>query len=551
MKNYFEEFYQRYESLKSELGIKDIVALNLETLTSILKNESQARSDSKNAQTLNNLVMAGLGMGTLYLRMGAVLMIAEKTKQGVEPDVSFLKVIADKLIHKLPADGEWKDIWVAYLAKNASSEWNKILDSTPSIPKTDGKFYESFVTFRNNIVHQDIIIKSDLSNSEIDEILKGLKILDAMSRFRDCFKACIIDPENKELYFQYGPKTEKLKISPFVQTKMHKEPVGDLPYLFQGRYYKGSKFINTEGAETKEEKDDSVDETFEKIKKNIALFNGDKAFDFKEKLSNYNEWFIGRENEVNAIMEWIIKETDKNVLPIYAPAGLGKGALVAKVKDELDKKNIKHLIHFCGSGAANNLQAILYSLIIQGKNYEYLDQNNNKQKKNIWNNLYLPPKLQARFDRLPTQYIDVIELFQALLKITDLESDKKNKLTVEESSRLVIILDGLDEAAVSDHSKRISDWFYTYDENGKRKEKWKSPDHIKWLFTYRQTAKENKEGFQFEYHEFNTHELPIVQPLIGLSEEAVKNGFLEEFENFEPTLTREFLESIIQKGAVK
>lgn len=627
MKNYFEEFYKRYEDLKSKLGIKDKADLRPETLASILNNESQDKSDSKNAQTLNNLVMAGLGMGTLYLRMGAVLMIAEKTKQGTEPDVSFLKVIAEVLIHNKPTDGYWKDIWIAYLSKNNQSEWHKILDSTSSIPKSNGKIYESFVTFRNNIVHQDIIIKSDLSNSEIDEILKGIKILDAMSMFRDCFKACIIYQENKEIYFQYSPKTEKLKISPFVQIKMHKEEVGDLPYLFQGKYYKGSKFINTEGEETNEEKDESVDKTFEKIKSDIALFNGDKAFDFKEKLSNYNEWCIGREDEVNAILQWISdSETDKNVLPIFAPAGLGKGALVAEVIKKLKETKANHLFHFCGSGTANNLQAILYSLIIQGKHEKF------------WNAQSLPDKLKNRLERFPSQYTDVIKLLQELLISKNVTSDieisnalnnpnpdgrfnaiyevlkkliiqkdtnrldeilnqylleakklidsKGNKLPedyyhylydihcrllkigsssdllglVPENHRtpskkyfqpLVIIIDGLDEAAVSDQSKRISDWFYIYDDKGERKEKWQAPDYVKWIVTFRQTSKENKEGFQFEYHEFETVDSSLLQPLKGLTEEAVKKGLLEEFKTYEPSLTDEFIKTIIEKGAVK
>ncbi len=319
MKNYFEEFYNRYEELKSELKISDINSLNKEIVKAILE---------KNAQGLNNLVMAGLGMGTLYLRMGAVLMIAEKTKPDAEKDVSFLKVIAEKLIHKLPADGEWKDIWNAYLSNNNQGEWNQILENSPQ-----KKAYELFVSFRNNIVHQDIIIQADLPDSIVDRILNGLKNLDAMSKFVKQFTNSIISLENNEVYFQYQNNSEKLKISPYVQINKSNEPeeVGILPYIFQGRYYKGAKFINTDGAETKEEKDDSLDETFDSIKKEIARFNGDKAFDFKEKIDGYNEWCIGREDEVNAILDWINNsETDKNVLPIFAPAGMGKGALIAR-----------------------------------------------------------------------------------------------------------------------------------------------------------------------------------------------------------------------------
>jgi hypothetical protein len=548
MKNYFEEFYKRYEELKSDLELRDIKDLKPEAIKLILNNESKVSSDSKNAQTLNNLVMAGLGMGTLYLRMGAVLMIAEKTKPENEKDVAFLKIIAEKLIHKLPADGEWKDIWNAYISNNIQGEWSQILENSQ-----EKKAHELFVSFRNKIVHQDIIVQSDLPDQKVDEILKGLKILDAMSLFQVRFEYSIISLENNEVYFQYESNKEKLKISPYVQINKSNEPeeLGILPYLFQGRYYKGAKFINTEGAETEEEKDDSLDETFDAIKSEIARFNGDKAFDFKDKINNYNEWCIGRENEVNAILEWIDKSnTDKNVLPIFAPAGLGKGALVAEVIKKLQETKVEHLFHFCSSGAANNLQAILYHLIIQGKNYDYLDKKNNKQKKNIWNNLKLSQKLQERFERLPTQYVDVIELFQALLSHTDPELNEIEKINEEESTFLVIIIDGLDEAAVADHSKRISDWFYTYDEKGERKDKWESPEHIKWVFTYRQKSKENKEGFQFEYHEFDTLDLLEVQPLKGLTEDAVMKEFTE-FSDFKPALTQEYIKKIIEKGAVK
>ena len=53
MKNYFEEFYKRYEELKSDLELRDIKDLKPEAIKLILNNESKVSSDSKNAQTLN------------------------------------------------------------------------------------------------------------------------------------------------------------------------------------------------------------------------------------------------------------------------------------------------------------------------------------------------------------------------------------------------------------------------------------------------------------------------------------------------------------------
>jgi cysteinyl-tRNA synthetase len=124
---------------------------------------------------------------------------------------------------------------------------------------------------------------------------------------------------------------------------------------------------------------------------------------------------------------------------------LGKGALVAKVKDELDKENIKHLFHFCGSGAANNLQAILYHFIIQGG----WDKDINKMikdNKSIWKINNLSPKIKGRFTRFPSQYTDVIELFQALLAST-VKSVKKIEINLQESKRK------LDEALKIDPKK--------------------------------------------------------------------------------------------------
>jgi hypothetical protein len=612
MKNYFEEFHNRYKDLKGDLA---------KIVGDLSNDENLKNAISSHHQLLNNLFMAGLGMGTLYLRMGAVLMIAEKTnKSADESDISFLKVMAEKLIHKLPTDGDWLEIWKKFLETEKKCKWNEIIAKSA---KTN--IHNAFVSLRNDIAHQKLVINP---SSESSKVKVALKVLDAMTSFRTQFEQSIISTENNEVYFQYSSNEEKLKISPYVQINKDKtkEEIGILPYLFQGRYYAGAKFINTEGAETKAQKDEAVDDTFKKIKSDISRFNGDKAFDFDEKIKNYNEWCIGRENEINAIKEWINKETDKNVLPIFAPAGLGKGALVANVIKNLQESKIEHLFHFCGSGAANNLQAILYHLIIQGNEKKY------------WNTDLLSTKFQNRLAKLPSQYTDVIELFQTLMVLENetseneisnalknpnpdgrfnaiyyvlkkiIKKNDKNQLDellnqyyitakglidsrghnlqtdyynyifdihfsltkfglksdllelVPSENRelskkfiqpLVIIIDGLDEAAVSDHSKRISDWFYTYNEKGERAEKWIVPEHIKWIFTFRQTSKDSKEGFQFEYPEFNAEEMDDLQPLKGLTEEAVKKGIAETFKIHEPSLTKDFIDTIIKKGAVK
>ena len=244
MKNYFEEYYKRYEELKSKLKSR----YNLE-INGKISNDTILKEVLKNDyQSINNLVMAGLGLGTLYLRMSAVLMISIKTsKHQTEQDVSFLKVIAEKLIHKLPADGDWLEIWKKYLENEEDNQWNKILEKSKL-----KNIHELFVSFRNNIVHQTLVIKSDLNDTEFEEIKKGLEILDAMTLFREIFKNCTIVEENDEVYF-YDKNRIKHQVSPFVQINkgQQKEYITEnLPYLFQGNYYKGVKFISAKGGET-------------------------------------------------------------------------------------------------------------------------------------------------------------------------------------------------------------------------------------------------------------------------------------------------------------
>jgi hypothetical protein len=531
MTNYFEAYYNKYTELKSALEASGKLSDQV-YLKSIINSESH--------KNLNNLFMSGLGMGTLYLRMGAVLMIAEKIDPSAgEQDVFFLKTIADKLIHKLPSDGEWKDIWSAYLKNDKKSQWYNIIKSSPVIPGSNGSIYEKFVTLRNDIVHQEIIIKPDSTDAEIDEISNGLKILDGMAGFNVVFNGSTITEDSGNVYFNFNDSNKCVLISPFVQLNLekHKEEIGILPYLFQGKYYEGSRFINTEGGVTTERKDEAVEGAFIRIKEDINRFNGDKAFDFEEKINNYNEWCIGREHEVNTILEWINhKDTNKNVLPVFAPAGLGKGTLIAQIIEKL-KGEIPVMFHFCGSGSANNLHSVLYHFILQGNKMPGMDG------VSIWNTK--DPAIRSMLQRLPSQYPDVVGFFQKLIHENYLPQGKyKDK-------PLVIIIDGLDEAAVADNSKRISDWFYTYDEKGEQKEKWQSPNHVKWIFTYRQTSKENKEGFQFEYREFETLDSSILQPLKGLTKEAVKKGLQEAFKTFQPALTEEFIKTIIKKSAVK
>ena len=115
-----------------------------------------------------------------------------------------------------------------------------------------------------------------------------------------------------------------------------------------------------------------------------------------------------------------------------------------------------------------------------------------------------------KLERLPSKYTDLIELFHRLLDECFVPS-RKNKI-----GNLVVLLDGLDDAAVAFPKLHISDWFNNYDENGEVTGLWKSAHNIRWLFTYR-------EGFYRFPESPNNPEVGILQPMVGLSMKAHLN----------------------------
>ena len=284
----------------------------------------------------------------------------------------------------------------------------------------------------------------------------------------------------------------------------------------------------------------SLEPTFEPMRQALKAGVGE-FFNHSERIAYYLECFVGRDEELKKILDWCQSDSKNNVLPIYAEAGMGKGALVAKVIEQLnsEKSFTCVLYHFCGSGMQNSLHAILYHLIKQGENYQWWDKKNEIVAKKL--------------KRLPSKYIELIHFFQLLLssnidEITDgnrsknenpnFKSPKKNK-----SGNLIIIIDALDEAAVANSSMRLSDWFYTYNEKEEPQEDWKSPSNIKWIFTYRSSAEGEKQFYQL--HNFKEIELiEVLQPLKGLGENAVEKA-LEKF-----NVSKEFIAAVIEKGKV-
>ena len=305
-------------------------------------------------------------------------------------------------------------------------------------------------------------------------------------------------------------------LHPFLQ----KGEKDGLPYVFQGLYEgkQTAKLLNTFlGNEQSQKPEQHFDGLLEPFVKAVNSSVG-QEFDHTSRLDYYNECLIGREKELNELVKWCGQEDGTTIFPVYSLAGMGKGALMAGLVKELHDNSVPTLYHFCGSGQFNNLQAVLYHFMYQAKRLNLLDI----EKDSL---------VARKLERMPSRYVDAVHLFQKLLS-EHLRIPKNYR-----SGNLVVFVDGLDDAAVSDSSKSISDWFTTYDEEEKPDGEWTPPSNIKWVFTYRVG--------QYRFPLSGEHQnSELLQPMPGIEFAACAKAF----EPFKPS--DEFLDVFSERGAV-
>ena len=463
---------------------------------------------TKQKASVNNLLMAGLGASTLILRLGAVIQLSKKLEEGTpEDDALLMKQIIDNLRENLPSDTSWKVIWS--ITCHEDSPWRACI--TP--PKGQQSLMERFITFRNKYVHGYI----SLREQDVKKILEGIATLhEIVNTTSQLFGGTEIKEQKDQFFFI--EKGNEIPLYPFIQ----KGQKDGLPYIFQGLYNNKAtaELISTYYGDL--EKQDGAahyESVFEPMRKALKGGAG-QVFDHSNRIAYYCECFVGRDKENKAILEWATKENDQNILPIFSTAGMGKGALIANIIRELSaiEISIPVLHHFCGSGIQNSLHATLYHFIIQGK------------KQQLWKTE--DENILRGLNRLPSKYTDLIMLFHQLLD--ECFTPSRKNIT----GNLLIILDGLDEAAVAYPQLNISDWFYNYDENGEVTNSWESTSNIKWIFTYR-------EGF-YRFPESNRNKsIDVLQPLLGLTEESVEMAL----QKFNPS--KEFLSQVIIRGAIQ
>lgn len=494
--NPVHQYYKRYLELKSEKAI----STDLDNLQRLVEEDPAG---------LNNFYMAALGMSTLMLRLGAVIQLCQKFERlDDQGDALFMKQILDNLRESLPSDTSWKNLW----ALSAEDErW-----MAPIVkPKNAEPLLNRFITFRNRYVHQ--LIRLDASF--LAQLQASIGLFEELAALTSLFENGSLElKEDKYYWVQDG---QALLLYPYVQPGKE----GEDPYIFQGLYYNKSKahLLNLRlGDEVDQPAIDHLEPTFDPIKEAIRGGAG-QVFDHSERIAYYQSCFVGRDREKASVLEFCNSSDEQNILCIKSPAGMGKGALLADVIEQLKEDKNQVLYHFCGAGMQNSLHASLYHYILQGQRAQYWDTTDEQ--------------IQRKLERLPSKYIDVIHLFQSLL--TDhLKIQSKNL-----SGNLVILIDGLDEAQVAYTQLKISDWFYTYNDKEEPEEDWRSPSNIRWIFTYRCDDDGSESFHRFpKMKELVT--IPILQPLTGLSPAAVD----EAFKQF--SVSKEFKEAVIEKAVI-
>lgn len=491
-----ERCHNRYIELKSNLSVTPRLEIILDLV------------QTKPAE-LNNFFMAALGLSTLLLRLGAVIQLSAKLNDGnQENDALFMKQVLDNLRETLPSDTNWKNLWVASVTKG--SKW----ESPIVISKNTGQsLLDRFVAFRNKFVHQYI----QINESDVAQLNKAIQIFEEMEQLVYLFDNSEIILKEEKFYFIQN--NTKIELFPFVQ----KGEKDELPYLFQGiiKNKNEAKLINTHfGNEEPQNSKTNLEPKFQPLRDALQGGAG-QVFDFSERISYYKACFVGRELELTSILDWCKSTCENNILPVFSPAGMGKGALIANVIYELQESKIPRLYQFCGSGIQNSLHATLYHFILQGK-------------RNLWWSEE-DETIKRKLNRLPSKYIDVIHLFQELLT-NHFKNPRSNT-----SNNLIIVIDALDEAAVAYPSVYLSDWFKTYNEKDEPKEDWQSPDFVKWIFTYRKT--EGEKGYTLPINT-KLEEISIIQPLQGLSEMAIDVA-LKPF-----NVSNDFKREVINKGKI-
>ena len=493
--NPIHKYYDRYKELKKD---KSIVS-DEQRILKLLQTDISG---------LNNFFMAALGMSTLMLRLGAVIQVCRKfEKLDAQADLLFSRQLLDNLKEIMPSDSNWKKLW------EVSTE-NKYWKAPGLKSGNNESLLFRFVMFRNRFVHQQI----QLSVDYLPQIAKAIELFNEMESLVSLFDKGELVLKNSQYFWKDADG--EINLHPYFQIGVNENQ----PYIFQGvANNEKVHLLNTQfGDKIDQDPSDHINPLFEPIQQNLRNGEG-QIFDHSSRIANYQSCFVGREKERGLLLDFCSSKEEQNIVTVKSPAGMGKGALMADLIEQLKGKKIQLLYHFCGAGLHNNLHAILYHLILQGKNSGYWKTESDE--------------IARKLDRLPSKYIDTIHLFQQLVD-ENLKLARNNK-----TGNIVIIIDALDEAQVASSQLKISDWFYSYNEKEEPETEWRSASNIRWVFTYR-CAEDGAENFYKFPRMKQIAPIEEIQPLKGLSPDAAR----EAFSRFK--VSDDFMEALIEKAEV-
>ena len=122
---------------------------------------------------------------------------------------------------------------------------------------------------------------------------------------------------------------------------MQKGNADGLPYIFQGLYNNKStpELISTFHGDIEQQKESNHFDVLFDPMRNLLKGGAGQVFDHRNRIEYYNECFVGRDKESRDIIDWSSSDNDKNILPIFSQAGMGKGALIADVISKLSDEN--------------------------------------------------------------------------------------------------------------------------------------------------------------------------------------------------------------------
>lgn len=172
------------------------------------------------------------------------------------------------------------------------------------------------------------------------------------------FEGFSLSLKEDKYYLDYNSKSYCLH--PFIQNGEK-----DSPYIFQGLYHNKQvpELIGVlHGDTVKHDTNLAYEEVFKPMTKSLKSGAG-QVFDHSNRINYYKECFVGREKENEAIINWAKQKDELNVLPVFSDAGMGKGALMANVIDELRGSEIRYRYYIIFVDQVFKIVCTLYYII--------------------------------------------------------------------------------------------------------------------------------------------------------------------------------------------